>query len=99
MTEDEAGYIAMHFVNAQQNGEEMSQTVKVTKMVEDILHIVEYHYQIKLDENSLNYTRFCYAYSIFCSVDCLPKELNQDTVNFILSIKLENVIQMLIVVF
>lgn len=28
----------------------MSQTVKVTKMVEDILHIVEYHYQIKLDE-------------------------------------------------
>ena len=58
MSEDEAGYIAMHFVNAQQNGEEMSQTVKVTKMVEDILHIVEYHYQIKLDENSLNYTRF-----------------------------------------
>lgn len=35
MTEDEAGYIAMHFVNAQQNGEEMSQTV-MTKMVEDI---------------------------------------------------------------
>lgn len=58
MEEDEAGYIAMHFVNAQQDGEEMDQTVKVTKMVEDILHIVEYHYQIKLDEASLNYTRF-----------------------------------------
>ncbi|WP_279069744.1 BglG family transcription antiterminator LicT [Faecalicoccus pleomorphus] len=58
MEEDEAGYIAMHFVNAQQNGEQMDQTIKVTKIVDDILHIVEYHYQIKLDENSLNYTRF-----------------------------------------
>lgn len=58
MEEDEAGYIAMHFVNAQQNGEQMDQTVKVTKIVDDILHIVEYHYQIKLDESSLSYTRF-----------------------------------------
>lgn len=58
MEEDEAGYIAMHFVNAQQQGEEMDQTIRVTKIVEDILHIVEYHYQIKLDETSLNYTRF-----------------------------------------
>lgn len=78
MTEDEAGYIAMHFVNAQQNGEEMSQTVKVTKMVEDILHIVEYHYQIKLDENSLNYTRFVTHIRYFAR-RLFAKELNQDT--------------------
>ncbi len=58
MDEDEAGYIAMHFVNAQQKGENIEQTIRITKMAEDILHIVEYHYQIKLDENSLNYTRF-----------------------------------------
>ena len=78
MTEDEVGYIAMHFVNAQQNGEEMSQTVKVTKMVEDILHIVEYHYQIKLDENSLNYTRFVTHIRYFAR-RLFAKELNQDT--------------------
>lgn len=58
MEEDEAGYIAMHFVNAQQDGEEMNQTIAVTKIVEDILQIVEYHYCIKLDEKSLNYMRF-----------------------------------------
>ena len=58
MEEDEAGFIAMHFVNALQDGEEMSQTVKVTRMVDDIHHIVEYQYQIKLNEQSLNYTRF-----------------------------------------
>ncbi len=68
----------MHFVNAQQSGEEMSQTVKVTKMVEDILHIVEYHYQIKLDENSLNYTRFVTHIRYFAR-RLFAKELNQDT--------------------
>lgn len=58
MSEDEAGYIAMHFVNASQSGEAMSQTIAITKIVEDILQIVEYHYHLKLDENSLNYIRF-----------------------------------------
>lgn len=58
LDEDEAGYIAMHFVNAQHDGEEMNQTIAVTKIVEDILQIVEFHYQFKLDEDSMNYMRF-----------------------------------------
>lgn len=58
MEEDEAGFIAMHFVNAQHSGEEMNKTIVVTKMVQDILQIVEYHYQLKLDEDSLSYMRF-----------------------------------------
>lgn len=58
MEEDEAGFITMHFVNAQQKGENIEQTVKITRMVEDILRITEYHYQLKLDENSLSYSRF-----------------------------------------
>ena len=48
----------MHFVNAQHDGEEMNQTIAVTKIVEDILQIVEFHYQFKLDEDSMNYMRF-----------------------------------------
>lgn len=58
MSEDEAGFIAMHFVNASQSGEAMSQTIAITKMVEDILQIVEYHYHLALDENSINFIRF-----------------------------------------
>lgn len=58
MSEDEAGFIAMHFVNASQTGQIMSQTIAITKMVDDILQIVEYHYHLKLDEDSLNYIRF-----------------------------------------
>lgn len=58
MSEDEAGFIALHFVNGQSEGELMEQTVAVTKIVEDILHIVEYHFHFKIDETSLNYIRF-----------------------------------------
>lgn len=58
MKEDEAGFIALHFVNGQSEGELMAQTVAVTKIVEDILHIVEYHFHFKIDETSLNYIRF-----------------------------------------
>ena len=58
MTEDEAGFIALHFVNGQSEGELIAQTVAVTKIVEDILHIVEYHFHFKIDETSLNYIRF-----------------------------------------
>ncbi len=58
MEEDEAGYIAMHFVNAQHEGEQMAQTIAVTKMVEDILHIEEYHFHLKLDVALINYMRF-----------------------------------------
>ncbi|MDD7228033.1 MAG: PRD domain-containing protein [Firmicutes bacterium] len=58
MTEDEAGFIALHFVNGQSEGELMAQTVAVTKIVEDILNIVEYHFHFKIDETSLNYIRF-----------------------------------------
>ena len=57
MTEDEAGFIALHFVNGQSEGELMAQTVAVTKIVEDILHIVEYHFHFKIDETALNYIR------------------------------------------
>lgn len=78
MLEDEAGYIAMHFVNAQQSGEEMSRTVKVTKMVEDILRIVEYYYKIKLDEKSISYTRFV-THIQYLTRRIFAKELNANS--------------------
>jgi beta-glucoside operon transcriptional antiterminator len=58
LSEDEIGFIALHFVNAQQEGEELQLTMIVTEIVNDILSIVKYHYQIELDEDSLNYNRF-----------------------------------------
>lgn len=58
LPEDEAGYLAMHIVNAQHTGSQISETVQITNIVNDLLQIVELHFKIKIDEESLNYMRF-----------------------------------------
>ncbi|QDP41961.1 BglG family transcription antiterminator LicT [Radiobacillus deserti] len=57
LPEDEAGFIALHIVNAQYD-EDMSSTVDMTKVIQDVLTVVKYHYKIDFDEKSLNYHRF-----------------------------------------
>lgn len=57
LPEDEAGFIAMHIVNVELN-EKMGDIAAMTKMIQDILTIVKYHFKIQLDEESLNYFRF-----------------------------------------
>ena len=57
LPEDEAGFIAMHIVNAELN-EEMPNVVNITKLIQDVLNIVKYHFKIDIDEDSLNYFRF-----------------------------------------
>lgn len=60
LPEDEAGNIALHLINAQVNKRcNIKKDVsKQTKMINDILNIVRYTYNINLDENSLSYERF-----------------------------------------
>lgn len=56
--EDEAGFIALHLVNARMDGVEMKSTVKMTEIIENILNIVTYHYNVVLDDTTFNYSRF-----------------------------------------
>lgn len=58
LPEDEAASIAMHLVNSQLTGENMAATVQVTNIVNSIMNIVKLHFQMQLDENSINYERF-----------------------------------------
>ncbi|RHW05915.1 BglG family transcription antiterminator LicT [Bacillus cereus] len=57
LPEDEASFITMHIVNAELH-EEMPNIVNITKVMQDILNIVKYHFNIHMDEDSLNYYRF-----------------------------------------
>ncbi|MGE6631885.1 BglG family transcription antiterminator LicT [Bacillus sp. NPDC077027] len=57
LPEDEAGFIAMHIINAELN-ENMTTTINITKEVNAILTIVKYHLNLEFDEDSLNYYRF-----------------------------------------
>lgn len=57
LPEDEAGFIALHFVNAEY-GTQIRDAVKFPNLVKDILEIVRSELQITFDENSLHYERF-----------------------------------------
>lgn len=57
LPEDEAGFIAMHLVNAQMGGQ-MNQSRNMPAMIKDILNIVRYTFQVELNEKSLSYERF-----------------------------------------
>ncbi|MBT2725314.1 BglG family transcription antiterminator LicT [Bacillus sp. ISL-46] len=57
LPEDEAGFLALHFVNAEL-GEEMPVVQSMTKVMQEILTIVRYHFKIEFNENSLPFYRF-----------------------------------------
>lgn len=57
MPVDEAGFIAMHILNAEMNLD-MGLSNTMTKIIQDVLNIVKYHFQIIINEESLDYERF-----------------------------------------
>lgn len=60
LPEDEAANIALHLINCQINNKyrEVDDVAKQTRMINDILNIIKYTYNIQLDEKSLSYDRF-----------------------------------------
>ncbi|MFD1780486.1 BglG family transcription antiterminator LicT [Fredinandcohnia salidurans] len=58
LDEDEAASIALHLVNGQLSGDNMGAAVQIAQMVNDILNIVKGHFDMELDETSVNYERF-----------------------------------------
>lgn len=82
LSDDEIGFIAVHFINAQQNGEKIQQTMAVAEIEHDILNLVKYHYQIELDEDTLNYSRFV-THIRFFARRMLKKEIFMSEDNFL----------------
>ncbi|HHX70770.1 MAG TPA: PRD domain-containing protein, partial [Gallicola sp.] len=57
LPEDEAGFIALHIVNAQLEQNENT-VYEITNIMQEILKIVRLHFRIEFDEDSINYYRF-----------------------------------------
>lgn len=57
MPKDEAGFIAMHILNAELNLDR-DHSAMMIKIIQDVLNIVKYHFNIMIDEESLDYERF-----------------------------------------
>ena len=54
--EDEAGFITLHLVTAQLNNA-VSDVPEMSRMMQEILHIIVYFLHLEIDETSLNYQR------------------------------------------
>lgn len=71
---DEVGNIAFHFIDGQQDNPYDRDNQKMIEIVNGILNIVKYHFQIVYDENGIAYTRFINHLRLF-SLRMLNQEL------------------------
>ena len=66
LQEDEAGFLAMHIVNAQY-GSASPLAQDMLQLIQDVVNLVRYTYGIDLDESSLAYVRFVTHLKFFLS--------------------------------
>ncbi|ACZ76524.1 transcriptional antiterminator, BglG [Dickeya parazeae Ech586] len=57
LPEDEAGFIALHLVNAQLDSH-MPEVMRITRIMQEILNIVKYHLHLDYNEQAFSYHRF-----------------------------------------
>ncbi len=87
LPEDEAGFIAMHLVNASMDFNDMGSTQEMMKIIRHILSIVRYHFHVDLDENSIHYDRFITHLKFFIKRVFSGTELDENDEAFFIMIK------------
>lgn len=89
MTSDEAGFIAMHIINAKIDTK-MGDFYDITKMINGCIEIAEYYYNIKFDRTDASFERFLthlkYLAKRLFENKHLPQSLSDDDV-FVTMIK------------
>ncbi|GFH41601.1 transcription antiterminator BglG [Lactococcus hodotermopsidis] len=58
LSDDEAGFIAMHIVNSELENESSSAASELTMLIEEIVTIVKYSLQVSLNEDDIYFQRF-----------------------------------------
>ncbi|MGL5042272.1 MAG: BglG family transcription antiterminator LicT [Culicoidibacterales bacterium] len=80
--EDEAGFVALHFVNAQQPTNSSDITSTVTEILQTVTGVVQLHYGVVLDDTTLNYARFITHLQFFVR-RVLQSEANNEEDDFL----------------
>lgn len=84
---DEAGFIALHFVNAEMDSIGIGQTQEMMKMIQNIVNIVKYHFNVELNENSIHYERFITHLKFFLKRVFAGQEIDDNDEAFFTAIK------------
>ena len=82
LPEEEAANIAFHLVNAQLEDSTMEKTIHTVKILKDIFNIVQYSFNVKINEDSINHIRFITHLQFFVQ-RLFDNKLNKSKDNFI----------------
>ena len=58
LPKSEQTFLTYHFVNAQYDSKVNIQSMQLSSLINRAIEIIQYHYQVRLDQNSVNYIRF-----------------------------------------
>ncbi|MBU5488086.1 PRD domain-containing protein [Clostridium sp. MSJ-8] len=82
LPEEEAANIAFHLVNAQLEDGTMERTIYTVRILKDIFSIVQYNFNININEDSINHIRFITHLQFFVQ-RLFDDKLNESKDNFI----------------
>ncbi|MGL5314273.1 MAG: BglG family transcription antiterminator LicT [Peptostreptococcaceae bacterium] len=91
LPEDEAGFIALHIVNAQMD-QDIKIIYEITQIMQEISNVVKYYYGITFDEDSVYYYRFITHLKYFAErlVSNKPHESEEDDLLDVIKVKYSN---------
>lgn len=86
LSDDEAGFITLHIVNASMDETNMEQIIDVTSIMQEISNIVKYYFQAEFDTNSVYYYRFITHLKFFAQRLVLGKTIDDGSADGLLEV-------------
>ena len=83
---DEAGFIALHIVNVELDEDNMDHIFQVTKVIQEIMTIVKYHFHAEFDTSNVYYYRFIMHLKFFALRLLKDNQFNEDEENELLDV-------------
>lgn len=83
---DEAGFIVLHIVNVELDEDNMDHIFQVTKVIQEIMTIVKYHFHAEFDTSNVYYYRFITHLKFFALRLLKDNQFNEDEENELLDV-------------
>ena len=86
LPDDEAGFIALHIVNVELDEDNMDHIFQVTKVIQEIMTIVKYHFHAEFYTSNVYYYRFITHLKFFALRLLKDNQFNEDEENELLDV-------------
>lgn len=87
--DEEAAFITLHYVNSFEDSQGMEETMLISKIMQSILTIVNYHYKKEFKQDSLYFSRFVTHIRYFVKRQLEDQRLEDETSNLLNLIQLK----------